>query len=332
MTKDQANLPSIEDILAIPAKRIEVSKALTDEETEALEGAALTENPSIILKDENVDVYCKETGDCILKLRKGVIPKKVAVEAYKALEKAGAAENSNRGMAAGRISDEEVMREVERQGGSGFVRLSDQRYKVVKKDGTVSNVTRAKMSHGSIVGFFGRTARVPYCRMTSYTQADFSRFKRSYPIMWWVNRFYEALMPKAWGKQMETAANNSQDFVIEGTAFSTLTVNKNFPTACHYDAGDLRGCFGNLTVIRRGKYEGGITCFPQYDAGVDVQTGDVLLMDVHKLHGNTPIKILEPKAARLALVMYYREDIQQCGTSDEEYALAKEKMEGRMHK
>jgi hypothetical protein len=45
------------------------------------------------------------------------------------------------------------------------------------------------------------------------------------------------------------AEQSSQDFIIKDTAFSTVTVNKNFRTAGHYDNGDLKEGFGNLGVI-----------------------------------------------------------------------------------
>ena len=48
-----------------------------------------------------------------------------------------------------------------------------------------------------------------------------------------------------------------------------------------------RTCFGNLTVLERGKYHGGYTVFPQFGIGVDARSGDFLSMDVHQWHSNT---------------------------------------------
>jgi hypothetical protein len=56
------------------------------------------------------------------------------------------------------------------------------------------------------------------------------------------------------------------------------------------DAGDLREGFGNLTVIERGKYDGGFTLFPRFKVGVNLRTGDFLAMDVHEWHCNTEMK------------------------------------------
>ena len=74
----------------------------------------------------------------------------------------------------------------------------------------------------------------------------------------------------------------------------------------HTDKGDDEEGFGNLTVIERGSYKGGETCFPQYGLGVNVRTGDILFMDVHQLHGNLPMHKKSADAERLSVVCYLR--------------------------
>jgi hypothetical protein len=63
---------------------------------------------------------------------------------------------------------------------------------------------------------------------------------------------------------------------------------------------------------------------------VDVQNYAVLLMDVHKWHGNTPFDPdpdKNPKVGfeRVSLVMYYRKNMIACGTAQEEGERAKRK-------
>ncbi|NDB85462.1 MAG: hypothetical protein EB127_22585, partial [Alphaproteobacteria bacterium] len=53
------------------------------------------------------------------------------------------------------------------------------------------------------------------------------------------------------------------------------------------DAGDFKDGYGNLTVLERGKYQGGYTLFPQFSVGFDLRMGDFLAMDVHQWHCNT---------------------------------------------
>ena len=88
---------------------------------------------------------------------------------------------------------------------------------------------------------------------------------------------FQELIPDAYEKQLEQA-NKKPHLKIPGTPFSTITINRNFRTALHRDAGDFKGGFGNLTVIERGKYHGGYTVLPQFGVAVDVQ-GHVYIAD-----------------------------------------------------
>ena len=99
---------------------------------------------------------------------------------------------------------------------------------------------------------------------------------------------FEKLIPEAYQKQL-SRANEKSHLKIPETSFSTITINRNFRTALHKDAGDFSEGFGNLTVIERGSYHGGYTVFPQFGVGVDVRSGDFLAMDVHQWHSNTAI-------------------------------------------
>ncbi len=104
-------------------------------------------------------------------------------------------------------------------------------------------------------------------------------------------------------------------FHIKGTSFSTITTNLNFRTAAHTDSGDWPEGFGNLVVIEHGSpYTGAYTGFPQYGVAVDCRMGDFLAMDVHQIHGNSPMIPSDDTSQRLSLVSYLREGIlTKCG-------------------
>ena len=87
-----------------------------------------------------------------------------------------------------------------------------------------------------------------------------------------------------------------------------MTCNYNWRTACHTDSGDFKEGLSNLTVISPEGHTGGIIGFPKYDIGVDVQSRDVLLMNSHEVHCNTPITSGE----RLSFVCYLRENMYKC--------------------
>jgi hypothetical protein len=115
-------------------------------------------------------------------------------------------------------------------------------------------------------------------------------------------------VPERYKIQHERAAGNPA-FQIKDTAFSSVTINRNFRTGLHMDAGDLREGFGNLSVIERGKYEGGFTIFPRYKIGINLRTGDFVAMDVHEWHCNTELtESAEEKKYNSGLKDVYRND------------------------
>jgi hypothetical protein len=67
--------------------------------------------------------------------------------------------------------------------------------------------------------------------------------------------------------------------------------------------------------------------FPRYKAAVRYREGDLLLADVHEVHGNTPLlnpdgslpNLDEEAPERLVTVLYYQENMDKClSTPDEE--------------
>lgn len=295
-------------------RTITAKRKYSDSEAEAkFAGKNLTDADYDLLIQDDADVY-DEDGRLLLCFRKNVVPASIALAAYKNLRKA-ATPNDNRGNASA-WDEEAALSDAKKMGGIGIVRVSGNRFRIVKKDGSLSKQTRAVKIASGIVGFFDRSGRFPYCRQTAYTEQNLDKFVGSIPFVKCVDRLYAELVPDAYAKQRGIADATSQDFVIKGTAFTTVTVNKNYQTAVHKDAGDFKEGFGNLCVLQAGHYEGGYTCFPEYGVAVDVRTKDILLMDVHRWHGNTPLS--GDNFERISLVMYYRENMHQCGSVQEE--------------
>jgi len=141
----------------------------------------------------------------------------------------------------------------------------------------------------SVLGYFEQTPFMGLpCRLTSYTQKYFQQFRQGIPFLQQVNNCFKVLLPEEYKKQYERAKSQPK-FQIDDTAFSSVTLNRNFRTALHKDDGDFKQGFGNLTVLEYGQYSGGYTCFPRYNIGFNVRTGDFLAMDVHEWHCNTEL-------------------------------------------
>ena len=127
-------------------------------------------------------------------------------------------------------------------------------------------------------------------------------------------------MPWRYTNQMEAAKKIDQAFLVPETPFTTVTVNKTFRTAAHFDAGDLNTGLSNLLVLsNNGNYKGGYLVAPEYRVAVNVRPGDLLLINNHEvMHGNTPIEMLDEEAERISLVCYFREKMLELGTKEYE--------------
>lgn len=309
-------------------RKIKLNPILSDEETADLAGVHLSVDYCKHLYTENVDVYCAQSGKCLAKFRKGVIPKKVQKSAYENLKGAAPALD-NRGVAAG--WDEELVQSVvKREGALGYVRdPGSLRFRLKLKDGTISKTNRAVPVNSGVIGYMDRNPRFPNCRQTAFNQKHFDKFKRAYPIIKCVDNLYAELMPKEYALQRSEADRTSKDYVIKNTAFTTVTVNSNWQTAVHTDKGDFEQGFGNLVALRAGEFKGGYFVLPKWGFGFDLRNGDILLADVHQWHGNTPIIKVDKGAVRLSLVMYYRKNMIYCGTADQELEIVKNRKRGQ---
>ena len=211
-------------------------------------------------------------------------------------------------------------------------------YKIVDSKKLVSSMKVNNQVASNPIGFYEESknfAKLP-CRLTHFTRVNYDKYHEGLPFIQRIDQCFKKLIPEAHKKQLCKASEKCH-LQIPKTCFSTITINRNFRTALHRDAGDYKEGFGNLTVIERGKYQGGYTCFPQFGIGVDVRRGDFLAMDVHEWHTNTPIyetdedktynEGLDPvfkdnpevgtvgiyeKYTRLTFVCYLREKISKC--------------------
>ena len=217
-------------------------------------------------------------------------------------------------------------------------------HSIIKKNGGISKMKVNNQVASNPIGYYesSNNFSVLPCRLTHFTRTNYNKYIDGLDFIKHIDKMFKKLIPDSYEKQLERA-NQKSHLKIPDTCFSTITINRNFRTAVHKDAGDFKDGFGNLTVIERGKYHGGYTVFPQFGVGVDVRSGDFLAMDVHQWHSNTPIyetkedkdfndkleKVykdnpevgtvgLDKNYTRLTFVCYLREKILDCPTKIDE--------------
>jgi hypothetical protein len=170
----------------------------------------------------------------------------------------------------------------------------------------VGRQKRSNRVKSSIIGNFDSYQRTPYCRTTAWTGKNTEQFRSLYPLFQHIAALMKQYVPERWANQMLRARQTDPAWIVAGTPFTTMTVNNTYPTGVHKDKGDLDEGFSCLATWRRGQYTGGYLTFPECRIAVDMQDGDLLLMDAHQWHGNTDLILGSEDAERVSLVLYYR--------------------------
>jgi hypothetical protein len=274
-------------MLTITAKR-----HLTEAQAESLKGTFLDETSYDTLIEQDCDAY-DTGGNLLFRFRKFALPIRIVQLGYESFKDS-----------------------IELTEGRGIA--SGSSHKRIRSDGSVSNITVGNKVFSGNVGYMDAGAMIHYCRKTAFAKKYFEKFTEGIPFIKEVDKLYKELCPAHWEKQNAIARGTNRNYVIEDTTFTTVTVNRNFQTAVHKDAGDYPEGFGNLCVYTRGQYEGSYFCLPEYRIAINLQATDMLFVDVHKWHGNTPFKNCSEDFLRIAFVMYYREFMLTCKQPTEE--------------
>jgi len=321
--------------------KIVVDKLYTDEEFESRKGTYITNDDlRYPIITEDTDIYWKDedTEKLICKFRKNVIDDdliSLGWESYKDLAKP----SRGRGPAAGPIDSSNNYWK-----NKTVAETSKWATKYITSSGQVSKMRVNNQVASNPIGYFESTKSLGInqpCRLTHFTRTNFENYNNGLPFIQKIDQLYNELIPTCYQLQLDRALLKPR-YRIDNTNFSTVTINRNFRTAIHKDAGDFKGGFGNLTVIEEGYYHGGYTVFPQFGIGVDLRTTDFIAMDVHQWHGNTELYETEDdilknkdvissfpkdnpdvgtaglckKYTRLSFVCYLREKLIKC--SDDE--------------
>jgi|LakMenEpi03Aug12_release.lakeMendotaPanAssembly.Ray.scaffolds.fasta_scaffold204821_2 hypothetical protein len=259
-----------------------VDKEITDEKMESYKNKKVRPTQIKLIINDNADVYSKE-GSLLLKFRKGKLPQNHINEFYDNVIDFASLTTNNRGSATGSkkknvYDNPKIM--------TNIIGYFD----------TFSPKQKMLMTRNNI--------KLIEARETRFNMDYPDKYEKLLPLVKDIDSLYKKIIPDKYLKQKKKA--NQIHFKIPNTSFTTITTNVNFQTTIHKDVGDDIDGFGNLSVIEKGKYTGGETCFPQYGIGVNVRTGDILFMDVHEWHGNLPIHLVDKDAVRLSIVCYLR--------------------------
>jgi Oxygenase domain of the 2OGFeDO superfamily len=270
-------------------KFLQLSSQLSDREASALKGQKLTERHYTLVFSDTVAVRGVDKALVAVLLKKA-IPQIVLDEVMPHLatmngDLSNRATVVRRGAQAARIAS------------SGIPELR----KTVPKA-----VLQAHGGKGDQLGFFDYK-KAAACRETSWTNKHPEVLEGCRPLIRYVDHVYRNTCPKHYERQMAKVNQIAPSLRLGSTAFTTVTVNKNNRTAAHTDKGDVRDGLGCLTT--HGKFCGSYFVMPKFGIAFDVQPGDLLLANVHELHGNSA---MAEGGERYSCVFYARERMHTC--------------------
>lgn len=277
-----------------PTLELRIRNRISDEEMAEKVGKILSEDDFNVTPTRDCIIY-KPDGQILAVYRKGIIPPELRESTWPILHELKSETTTNRGLASG----------------------------TPRVDGPGTR-SYAMAVPSALLGGFEAQGPKQYCRLTAWTGRETEKYRLLWPLLQFIGGRMEVDAPARHKAQMAEVAKTHPDWIIPGTPFSTVTVNNSYPTGVHKDAGDLDAGISTLAVLRRGQFGGGVLVFPEYRVGVDMQDGDLILMDAHSFHGNTdfdpPIKRnmtgkiegSEPGFERISIVSYLRTKIVTC--------------------
>ena len=179
----------------------------------------------------------------------------------------------------------------------------------------ICKTTYANSVNSGIAGWYDRYPRIPYGRATSYTEKYPDKFAKSFPYLQRLAKAFEEMLPWRYGNQKRAADQIDPAFLVPGTPFSTITVNRNFRTAAHYDPANMDDGFANICVFSNSdKYRGAYLVFPEIGYAVNIRPGDLLFVNnMAGLHGNTELILDDPTAERISIIAFFHEGMLTLG-------------------
>jgi hypothetical protein len=189
----------------------------------------------------------------------------------------------------------------------------------IRKNGTLgkfnvapSNIVDAFGGNSDLLGYFKYKNPAPGvvdCAPTAWTIGSPQILGGCTQFICEVDRAYRTLLPEEYAAQLEVISKVPPHWRMFNTAFTTLYVLKNAPTAVHKDLADAKGTFGCMaTLSDEHEWEGNEIVWPEFRVGCDYRPGDILLGDVHEWHTNLP----KLSGNRVSCVFFVQGDIQKC--------------------
>ncbi len=175
---------------------------------------------------------------------------------------------------------------------------------------------RIKKVLSGVVGYFDKIPRdwkreLPFFwggRQTRYTREKKKDFQEIVKITKLVDDVYKETCPEFYKKHKKESKKIIPELKIGKTVFTTCSINKNLRVSAHRDKGDLNEVLSCLLCLGR-NFKGCKLGFPEHKLAVNLEPGDLLLMNSHEIHCNTALKLNKENSVRYSLVFSTRKNM-----------------------
>lgn len=292
--------------------RLVVRTRVPSQQVAAWKGRHPTKDHFDVVIDGNAKVFGPD-GKLLLQLIRNELDPQIVEDTYPVFKWMKQFKSDARGMYAGAVG----MGRWKRKDGTWS---TSKIKKPIDKDGNIINVASA------IAGYIEpQGGRHPFCRATKVTRDHPEKWSLMQDLLRTSAAAYQRHAPERYEAQMAYVKQTHSAWVVEGSPFTTVTVNNHVPAAYHQDAGDLKDGMGCMMVFKQGTYRGFELVVPEYRLAVRMEHADLLLFDPTIWHGNMPPFDESDDAERISVVMYYRKGITGCDTPANEVLKAQQK-------
>jgi hypothetical protein len=175
-----------------------------------------------------------------------------------------------------------------------------------RKDKSQSKDNPGRAAKTGILGFMTPTPREPWYRATMFTREFPELYETCLPLLQALEAEARAWMPARHAFQAAVARQTSAKYLIDGTSFTTGTVNELQRFKAHRDKNNLPDGVSAMTVWRQGPYLSGHLVFPRWRLAFRLGCGDVLLFDGADMHGNSGFENEDDdESERFSVIAYY---------------------------
>lgn len=192
-------------------------------------------------------------------------------------------------------------------------------------------------SHSALLGYKPRNPLKEYfCSMAGMSYNHPLEHELFLDTSKFLAEIYKKHLPKEYQKHIEKLKEKDKDgkkllqeYIIEGTPFTSGIVNKNNELKYHLDTGNIKDVCSAMIVLKQDVI-GGYLSIPEYDVSFELANNSALFFNGQKIyHGVTPIYRTSINAYRYSAVFYTLESMWKCLTSKEELAEAHKYYEER---